>query len=127
MRCKTKHLARSCKTTGCAPGFFADIERVTVLPFSLNWQSAYDKVKEQYLQELNLESCCIHLVISPFRIFDIAPWLRSCVTVWAELYEGWLALTSNKYHDNLLILMLLNQCLWLTMLRTTDHWISFFA
>ena len=32
---------------------------------------------------------------------------------WAELLEAWLALTSVKYHDNLLVLMLLNQ--WLTL------------
>ena len=38
---------------------------------------------------------------------------------WAELLENWLALTSVKYHDNLLTLMLLNQWLALTMLRTT--------
>ena len=37
----------------------------------------------------------------------------------AELLEAWLALTSVKYHDNLLILMLLNQWLALTMLPTT--------
>ena len=37
----------------------------------------------------------------------------------AELFEAWLALTSVKCHDNLLILMLLNQWLALTMLRTT--------
>ena len=37
----------------------------------------------------------------------------------AELLEAWLALTSVKYHGNLLILMLLNQWLALTMLRTT--------
>ena len=41
------------------------------------------------------------------------------VVSWAELLEAWLALTSVKYHDNLLILMLLNQWLVLTMLRTT--------
>ena len=35
----------------------------------------------------------------------------------AELFEEWLALTSVKYHDNLLVLMLLNQWLSLTMLR----------
>ena len=33
----------------------------------------------------------------------------------AELLEAWLALTSVKYHDNLLILMLLNQWLAPTM------------
>ena len=37
----------------------------------------------------------------------------------AELFEAWLALTSVKYHDNLLILILINQWLALTMLRTT--------
>ena len=36
-----------------------------------------------------------------------------------RLLEAWLELTSVKYHDNLLILMLLNQWLALTMLRTT--------
>ena len=40
-------------------------------------------------------------------------------STWAYLLESWLALTSVKYHDNLLILMLLNQWLALTMLRTT--------
>ena len=43
---------------------------------------------------------------------------------WAELLEGWLAPTSVKYHDNLLILMLLNQWLALTMFRTTGPWKS---
>ena len=43
-------------------------------------------------------------------------------TSWAELLEAWLALTSVKYHDNLLILMLLNQWLAPTMLRATGHW-----
>ena len=38
---------------------------------------------------------------------------------WAALLEAWLALTSVKYHDNLLILMLINQWLALAMLRTT--------
>ena len=37
----------------------------------------------------------------------------------AKLLEAWLAPTSVKYHDNLLILMLLNRWLALTMLRTT--------
>ena len=37
----------------------------------------------------------------------------------AELLEAWLELTSVKYHDNLLILMLLNKWLALTMLRAT--------
>ena len=37
----------------------------------------------------------------------------------AELLEAWLALTSVKYHDNLLTLMPLNHWLALTMLRTT--------
>ena len=41
------------------------------------------------------------------------------ITSRAELLEAWLALTSVKYHDNLLILMLLNQWLALTVLRTT--------
>ena len=36
----------------------------------------------------------------------------------AELLEGWFALTNVKYHDNLLILMLLNQWLALTMFQT---------
>ena len=40
----------------------------------------------------------------------------------AELLEAWLALTSIRYHDNILILMLLNQWLALTMLRTTGPW-----
>ena len=44
------------------------------------------------------------------------------IYTWAELLEAWLALTSVKYHDNLLILMLLNQWLALTMLRTTGSW-----
>ena len=35
------------------------------------------------------------------------------------MLEAWLALTSVKYQDNLLILMLLNQWLALTMRRTT--------
>ena len=35
---------------------------------------------------------------------------------WAKLLEGWLALTSVKYHDNLLVLMLFNQWLALIML-----------
>ena len=39
---------------------------------------------------------------------------------WAELLEAWLALTSVKEHDNLLILMLLDQWLALTMLVTTQ-------
>ena len=43
--------------------------------------------------------------------------------VWAELLKPWLALTSIKYHDNLLILMLLNQWLALIMLRTTGPWL----
>ena len=39
---------------------------------------------------------------------------------WAELLEACLALTSVKYHDNLLIMMLLyNQWLALTMLPKT--------
>ena len=38
---------------------------------------------------------------------------------WAELLEACLVLTSIKYHDNLLILVLLNQWLVLTMLQTT--------
>ena len=42
----------------------------------------------------------------------------------AELLEACLALTSVKYHDNLLILMLLNQWLALTMLRATGHRMS---
>ena len=37
----------------------------------------------------------------------------------AELLEAWLAPTSVKYHDNLLILMLLNRRLALTTLRTS--------
>ena len=41
----------------------------------------------------------------------------------AELLEAWLALTSVKYHENLLILMLLNQWLAPTMLRTTWPWL----
>ena len=54
---------------------------------------------------------------------DILP-PRHSVDLWilnfrAELLEAWLALTSVNYHDNLLILMLLNQLLALTMLRTT--------
>ena len=45
---------------------------------------------------------------------------QSCsIIIRAELFEAWLALTSVKYHDNLLILMLLNQWLALTILRTT--------
>ena len=43
---------------------------------------------------------------------------------WAELLEAWLALTSVKYHDNLLVLMLFNQWLALTMLRATGPWIN---
>ena len=42
--------------------------------------------------------------------------------IWAELLEAWFALTSVKYHDNLLILMPFNQWLALTMLRTTGPW-----
>ena len=37
----------------------------------------------------------------------------------AELLETWLVLTSIKYHDNLLVLILLNRWLVLTMLRST--------
>ena len=37
----------------------------------------------------------------------------------AELFETWLALTSVKYHGNLLIVILLNPWLAVTMLRTT--------
>ena len=40
----------------------------------------------------------------------------SFADTWADLLKAWLALTSVKYHDNLLILMLLNQWLALTML-----------
>ena len=49
-------------------------------------------------------------------------WLRAVlnIRIWAELFEAWLALTSVKYHDNLLILTLLNQWLALTMLRATN-------
>ena len=47
--------------------------------------------------------------------------LTNTETARAELLEAWLALTSVKYHDNLLILMLLNQWLALTMLRTTGQ------
>ena len=31
-----------------------------------------------------------------------------CLAIGVELLEGWLALTSVKYHDNLLVLMLFN-------------------
>ena len=44
---------------------------------------------------------------------------------WAELLEAWLALTSVKYHDNPLILMLFKQLLALTMLRTTGPWMLY--
>ena len=37
-----------------------------------------------------------------------------------ELLKAWLALTSIKYHDNPLILMLFNQWLAPTMLRATS-------
>ena len=40
------------------------------------------------------------------------------------MLEGWLALISVKYHDNLLILMLLNQWLALIMLRATGPWLE---
>ena len=46
--------------------------------------------------------------------------LHPTVFSWAELLEAWLELTSAKYHDNLLILMLHNQWLALTMLRAND-------
>ena len=35
---------------------------------------------------------------------------------WAQLLEAWLALTTIKYLDNVLVLILLNQWLKLTML-----------
>ena len=50
------------------------------------------------------------------------PTLLNSNSIWAELLEAWLALTSVKYHDNILILILLNQWLALTMLRTTGPW-----
>ena len=51
-------------------------------------------------------------------------WPNNSKTSWAELLEAWLALTSVKHHDNLLILMLLTQWLALTMLRTTGPRVS---
>ena len=39
----------------------------------------------------------------------------------AELLEAWLALTSVKYHDNLLILMLFNQWLAITSVKYHDN------
>ena len=41
---------------------------------------------------------------------------------WPGLLEAWLALTSVKYHGNLLVLIPLNQRLALTRLRTTGPW-----
>ena len=38
------------------------------------------------------------------------------INAWAQLLEAWLALTSVKYLDNVLVLILLNQWLKLTML-----------
>ena len=40
--------------------------------------------------------------------------------IWAQLLEAWLALTSVKYRDNVLVLILLNQWLKLTMLWATQ-------
>ena len=42
---------------------------------------------------------------------------------WPGLLEAWLALTSIKYHGNLLVLIPLNQRLALTRLRTTGPWL----
>ena len=47
----------------------------------------------------------------------------TALSVRAELLEAWLALTSVKYHDNILILMPLNHWLVLTMLQTTGPWL----
>ena len=48
---------------------------------------------------------------------------QSVIDFWAELLEAWLAVTSVKYHDNPLILMLFNHWLALIMLRTTGPWL----
>ena len=61
-------------------------------------------------------SVCI-VRITPTLETHSAPLLY--LQTWAELLEAWLALTSVKYHDNLLVLMLFNQWLALTMLRAT--------
>ena len=57
-----------------------------------------------------------------FVIPNILVGLNVTMSFWAELFEAWLALTSIKYHGNLLILMQLNRWLALTMLRTTGPW-----
>ena len=44
----------------------------------------------------------------------------TCLEIWPGLLEAWLALTSVKYHGNLLALMPLNQWLALTGLRATS-------
>ena len=43
-------------------------------------------------------------------------------TTWPGLLEAWLVLTSVKYHENLYILIPLNQRLALTRLRATGPW-----
>ena len=45
----------------------------------------------------------------------------------AQLLEAWLALTSVKYLDNVLVLILLNQWLKLTMLWATQPWSTDFC
>ena len=60
----------------------------------------------------------------PFQVFcwpGVILCLRSVTsTIWAQLLEAWLALTSVKYLDNVLVLILLNQWLKLTMLWATQ-------
>ena len=48
--------------------------------------------------------------------------LRPIFMLWPGLLEAWLVLTSVKYHENLYILIPLNQRLALTRLRATGPW-----
>ena len=43
---------------------------------------------------------------------------------WPRLLEAWLVLTSVKYHENLYILIPLNQRLALTRLQATSPWVA---
>ena len=45
----------------------------------------------------------------------------SFLTIWVQLLEAWLALTSVKYLDNVSVLILLNRWLKLTMLVFIRH------
>ena len=54
-------------------------------------------------------------------IHETAPLRRCFMKISAELLEAWLALTSVKYHDNPLILMLFNQWLTLTSIKYHDN------